>query len=169
MTIKDKKGKYIPIKKINDKNVVIMWDYTPITATNAKGELVDTPLAMWQEHRFKHIPTIQEIKNTINDYYNNIVDKKILTEFVWKGMNVWLSTENQFNYKAAYDLAVQYNGATLPITFKFDNGIDSVFYEFKTLEDITDFYLQAIKHIKQCLEYGWDKKNAINWEFYQIS
>lgn len=169
MEIKDKKTKYTPIKKINNNNVVIMWDYTPITVTNAKGEIIETPLAIWQEKRFNHIPSLQEIKNTINDYYNQIVDKKILTEFVWKNMNVWLSTENQFNYKAAYDLSVQYNGETLPITFKFDNGIDSIFYEFKTLEDLTDFYLQAIKHIQHCLEYGWMKKNGIDWSFYHLN
>ena len=39
-------------------------------------------------------------------------------------MPVWLSSENQFNYKAAYDLAVQTGGATLPVTFKF--GTDEV-------------------------------------------
>ena len=30
-------------------------------------------------------------------------------------MNIWLSSENQFNYKVAYDLALQTNGANLPI------------------------------------------------------
>jgi hypothetical protein len=34
-------------------------------------------------------------------------------------MPVWLSTENQFNYKAAFDLATQTGGKSLPVTFKF--------------------------------------------------
>ena len=152
MEIKDKKTKYTPIKKINNNNVVIMWDYTPITVTNAKGEIIETPLAIWQEKRFNHIPSPQEIKNTINDYYNQIVDKKILTEFVWKNMNVWLSTENQFNYKAAYDLAVQTGGMSLPIKFKFGTTKDPVYYTFTNINDLSDFYMSAMRYINDTLD-----------------
>ena len=46
----------------------------------------------------------------VYDWYNKQTDEKILSGFVWKGMKVWLSAENQFNYKAAFDLAMQTAG-----------------------------------------------------------
>ena len=72
----------------------------------------------YQAETFTHKPTIAEIKDIILDWYNKKINQEILTGFVWKGIPVWLSIENQFNYKAAYDLAVQTNGQLLP-TFKF--------------------------------------------------
>lgn len=67
------------------------------------------------EHEFNHQPTIEEVKNIITEYYNHITNQKILTGFSFQGNAVRLSTENQFNYKTAYELAVQTNGATLRI------------------------------------------------------
>ena len=64
------------------------------------------------------------VKKAILDDINAQTDEKIVSGMVWipaSGENpipIWLSTENQFNFKSAYDLAVQTNGATLPVTFK---------------------------------------------------
>lgn len=169
MKVKNKKTEYTPFKKISDTNVVVMWDYTPIFKSNAKGEKIETPLAVWQEKRFDYVPTLNEIKELINGYYNKNVEETILSGFVWKGMQVWLSTENQFNYKAAYDLALQTNGASLPMTFKFSNDTENVYYTFQTIDEITDFYMKAIKHIQTSLETGWLKKDKINWNLYMNS
>ncbi len=64
-------------------------------------------------------PSDEVVKALIMDWYNQKVDETILKGFSYEGVQVWLSRENQFNYKAAYDLAVQTNGATLPVVFKF--------------------------------------------------
>ena len=58
-------------------------------------------------------PTIDDIKKIITASINQEVDNEIYSGFVWNGYSVWLSTENQFNYKAAYDLAVQTGGSSL--------------------------------------------------------
>lgn len=145
-----------------------MWDFKPITKTNAKGEVKNTPLAVWQEERFDHIPTLDEIKNVIKSYYNKITDQKILSGFVWNGMKIWLSTENQFNYKAAYDLAVQTNGANLPIVFKFGDDNETVYHEFKDLNEMSEFYMASIAYIQNTLAEGWQKKDSIDWTFYTI-
>ena len=50
-------------------------------------------------------------------WYNSQTDAAILSGFAYNGAHVWLSVENQYNYKAAYDLAVQTGGETLPVTF----------------------------------------------------
>jgi hypothetical protein len=73
----------------------------------------------------------------INDYYNKQTDYKIVSGFKWKEKPVWLSSENQFNFKAAYDLAKQTDGANLPVMFKIgeENG-DPVYYTFETIEEL---------------------------------
>jgi hypothetical protein len=167
MEVKNKKKYFKPYNKVNDKHVTIMWDYKPIFKANAKGEEIESPLATWQEHTFNHIPTLSEIKEVITNYYNKLIDQSILSGLVWNGMKVWLSNENQFNYKVAYDLAVQTNGATLPIVFKFGDDDEAVYYEFKTLEDLSNFYITSINYVQTVLQEGWNKKDKINWDIYK--
>lgn len=112
----------------------------------------------WRQ-KFKQKPSLADIRAIIKETINNETDRKILEGFVWKGMPVWLSTENQFNYKAAYDLAVQTNGATLPVRFKFGTDAVPVYYNFESLEDFADFYTQAMVHINTVLNEGWAEKD----------
>lgn len=167
MEVKNKKTFFKSYNKINDNNVVIMWDYKPILKKNAKGVEIETPLAVWQQHVFDHVPTLTEIKNVVIEYYNKEIDKQILSGLTWNGMQIWLSTENQFNYKTAYDLAIQTNGETLPITFKFGNNEKSIYYKFENLEDLTDFYSTSVKYVQKTLNDGWLKKDSINWDFFK--
>ena len=111
-------------------------------------------------------PSLDEIKKIILAYYNQEIDNSILLGFKWNDMEVWLSTENQFNYKTAYDMAVQTNGATLPITFKFGSSDNPIYYKFTTLEDLTSFYTSAMTHIINVLNQGWNAKDSINWNLY---
>lgn len=112
----------------------------------------------WRQ-KFKQKPSLADIRAIIKETINNETDHKILEGFVWKGMPVWLSTENQFNYKAAYDLAVQTNGATLPVRFKFGTDAAPVYYNFESLEDFADFYTQAMVHINTVLNECWTEKD----------
>lgn len=112
----------------------------------------------WRQ-KFKQKPSLADIRAIIKETINNETDHKIIEGFVWKGMPVWLSTENQFNYKAAYDLAVQTNGATLPVRFKFGTDAVPVYYNFESLEDFADFYTQAMVHINTVLNEGWAEKD----------
>ena len=104
----------------------------------------------------------EERQNAINAI-NAATDEKILTGFSWNGKNVYLSTENQFNFKAAYDLAVQTNGATLPIKFKFgeDSEGNAVYHTFNSLNAFTDFYTSAIAYINRTLNEGWMEKDSL--------
>lgn len=122
--------------------------------------------ANYMEAEFCHKPSEEEIKQTIVGWFNSEVDETILSGFEWNGMKVWLSSENQFNYKAAYDLAVQTAGQTLPVTFKFGNE-EPCYYTFDNIEDLTDFYTNAMSHIQQTLAEGWKKKDAFRIEDYQ--
>lgn len=112
----------------------------------------------WRQ-KFKQKPSLADIRAIIKETINNETDRKILEGFVWKGMPVWLSTENQFNYKAAYDLAVQTNGATLPVRFKFGTDEAPVYYTFESIEDFSNFYTLAMVHINTVLNEGWAEKD----------
>lgn len=120
----------------------------------------------FMEHDFDHRPSADEVKEIVLAWYNSIIDKEIVSGFVWNGLPVWLSSENQFNYKAAYDLAIQESGF-LPVTFKFGTDEEPVYHEFTTLEELTDFYTKAMKHIQDTLKSGWQKKYAFDLNLYQ--
>lgn len=122
--------------------------------------------ANYMEAEFCHKPSEEEIRQIIVGWFNSQVDAAILSGFEWNGMKVWLSSENQFNYKAAYDLAVQTAGQTLPVTFKFGNE-EPCYYTFETIEVLTDFYTKAMLHIQHTLSDGWKKKDAFDIEQYR--
>ncbi len=115
-------------------------------------------------HTFDHKPTEQEIRDVIIAQINANTDAKILTGFVWQEKQVWLSTENEFNFKAAYDLAVQTGGATLPVKFKLgeDGNGNPVYHTFTELSEFTDFYTKAIAFVNTTLNEGWAEKDGID-------
>ena len=119
----------------------------------------------WRKN-YDHKPTKEELKTDLDGLVNSLTDEKILTAFVWNGNHVWLSTENQFNFKAAYDLAVQSNGAGLPVTFKLgeDERGNPVYHTFEELSEFTDFYTRAIAYVSDCLKDGWKEKDSIDYE-----
>lgn len=112
-------------------------------------------------------PTLTEVKDIILDWVNSETDNTILCGYVWHDMPVWLSTENQFNYKAAYDLAIQTNGESLPVTFKFGTTEEPVYYEFSTKDELNDFYSGAMSFINNTLYDGWQRKDSMSFDEYK--
>ena len=90
-------------------------------------------------------------------------DNKIAGGMIWNGYNVWLSMENQFNFKAVFDLAQQ-GMPVLPVTFKFGDE----FHEFTTLEELTKFYLASVKWAQTCLGECWQNKAMIEAEYNEL-
>jgi hypothetical protein len=123
----------------------------------------------YMEEEFDHKPSIDEIKSVITAYTNEQINAEIISSFKYKGNPVWLSQENQFNYKAAYDLAVQSGGTTLPVTFKFGTDEKPVYYKFTTMKDLSDFYISAMEYIQKALEKGWKKKDEVEWSKYIVN
>ena len=91
-----------------------------------------------------------------------------MSGFEYEGNLVWLSSENQFNYKAAYDLAVQTDGATLPVKFKFGTDEQPVYRIFDSMADLTEFYTSAMRFIQNTLDAGWQRKDTFCLELYQM-
>lgn len=144
----------------------IRWDVQPVL--NEKGEETDGVSFMYKliEH---HKPTMKEVKEIVLSWMNSEIDKKLIGGFVWKDMPVWLSSENQFNYKAAYDLAVQTGGANLPVTFKFGSTEEPVYHEFTSVDELTEFYTGAMGYINEVLNEGWKAKDAVDWSPYALA
>jgi hypothetical protein len=136
-----------------------IWMITWNKETDEEGN------SSYLSENFEHKPSLAEIKEVILSWFNAEIDKEILTGFTWKEIPVWLSMENQFNYKAAYDIAVQSNGETLP-TFKLGTTDNPVYYKFESLDDLKDFYFKALVFINETLSKGWEAKDAVNWEEY---
>jgi hypothetical protein len=113
---------------------------------------------------FEYKPTLSEIRTIIIDRINAHTDEKILTGFIWKGTRVYLSVENQNNFKAAYDLNMQTGGALLPIKFKLgeDDEGNALYHTFEDMEDFSDFYMSAVAYINQCLNEGWMEKDGLD-------
>lgn len=162
------KDYYTPLS-VNGNIVKIAFDYEPLFDTDEDGNKTESNVGTWSEHVFKKKPSLSQIKDFILSEINKRTDELILSGFTWKNRQVWLSTENQFNYKAAYDLAVQTKGKSLPITFKFGSSSNPQYYTFNSLEELTDFYTKVINHVNECLKEGWKKKDSINWEDYKIN
>lgn len=106
------------------------------------------------------------LKDLLINGLNREIQNKIISGFVWRDMKVWLSIENQMNYKNNYDLAINTNGDILPVTFKFSNDKGPVYYQFNSIEDLEEFYIAMNTHISNTLSEGWNKKNSINWTNY---
>lgn len=128
------------------------------------GKDDETQESGWNYRKtYDHKPSLAEIKNDILEQINADIDATILQGCTWNDMPIWLSTENQFNYKVAYDLAVQSDGASLPVTFKFGSDEAAQYHEFTTLEELADFYTHTVQFVQQTLSDGWTEKESIDW------
>ena len=112
--------------------------------------------------------SIDTVKEAILAQINDDVKANIITGFSWDGHPVWLSIENQTNYKSAYDLAIQTEGDTLPYVIRVgadDSAPDYI--RFNNRSDFADFYRAMVSHIQQCLANGWQLKDSIEWDRYE--
>ena len=158
------------IRVSGNKEVALVEQTNPVKGlwrVRFDVQIADDESATYMEMQFEHKPTIEEIKYLVIGYYNSEIDRKILCGFEYDGMAVWLSSENQFNYKAAFDLAMQTEGATLPVTFKFGTDEDPTYREFVTLEEFIDFYQKSMSYVQMTLQEGWKKKDSFDWKSYE--
>lgn len=122
----------------------------------------------WRKY-YDHKPTVREIKQDISNLINSETDAKILTGFTWNEKPVYLSTENQINFKAAYDIARDTQGVSLPVKFKLgeDEDGEPVYHTFTKLEPLADFVMKAMAFVVTTLNEGWVKKD-IDYTIFDI-
>lgn len=82
---------------------VVRWDFKPKLDENGN----ETGVYWYEEEAYNWIPTIEDIQRTIVDWFNKQTDGIIQHGFFWNGINVLLTEENKFNYKAITDEAAR--------------------------------------------------------------
>lgn len=143
---------YAPIRE-NATQVIISYDKVADGKKNA----------YWHEVYFNKNrnakPSLDQIKEAVLADINQRVKAKIIGGFVWTGINVWLSTENQINF-------VQ---AIAPVTLKIGENEEgeAVYQQFDTQEELKAFADACILWRQQCLQEGWQKKDSIDWSPYE--
>ena len=65
-------------------------------------------------------------------------------------------------------IAVQTDGATLPVKFKFGTDEQPVYRIFDSMADLTEFYTSAMRFIQNTLDAGWQRKDTFCLEQYQM-
>ena len=113
--------------------------------------------------------TLDIVKNAILGDINHRTDAKILNgyEFTPDGAQepivVWLSKESQTNFSEAHRLQI------VPVRFKLNETEDKqpIYHTFETFEELDRFYKGGVQYINQCLNEGWQRKDAFDWQAYQ--
>ena len=162
--------------------VPIREDASQVIVSYEKVDDGDTN-AFWYEVYFNKNrnskPTLKQIKDAVFADINAQTDAKILNTFPWtvqhgsdagKEVTVWLSKENQDNFKAKHDAALAYpNLVTFPMTYKIsETNDDAPVYEiFESLQELATFYLSGLAYIEQCYNEGWVRKDSIDWTPYE--
>jgi len=172
---------FVPLRE-DASRIIISYDY---------AEEADGVNATWWEIYFnktrKGSLSFSEIKEAILADIDARTDYRNENDMVWTSADgeqipVKLDSENKFNFKASYDLAVQMQGATLPVTFKMSEVEERtepeeggggktekkpVYHTFTTMEEATDFYLKAMAFLQAGYEAGWQKKDNFDFTPYE--
>lgn len=114
---------------------------------------------------------IEVIKSTINNYYNELCSDEILKGFKIDSDIVWLSQENQMNYKIYYDFALvnNQNGQEFkPIKIKIGDETESKYHTFESFEEYQKFVFDYTEHIQNTISKYWELKDSIDWTKYKI-
>lgn len=81
----------------------VRWDFKP--KLDEQGN--ETGVNWYEEEVYSYIPTINDIQQTITEWFNKQTDGVIEHGFEWNGIKVLLNDENKFNYKAITDEAAR--------------------------------------------------------------
>ena len=146
---------YKAVKHINDK-YIICWGLTH----HGKD------IYSWNYASLTYKPSIDKIKDIINSYYNELTKTNIENNFKWNGMNIFLSIENQIDYKLLFDTTVLLNGKNLPEDVKFKIGKNNFYYTFEDIDDMKDLIVAMNNHIRKYLKEGYKLKESIDYEDY---
>ena len=132
-------------------------------------------LSEWHEVYFPRkvvdLPSIEQVREAVLADIDRQTDAQILNgyEFTPDGAQdpivVWLSKESQTNFSEAHRLEI------VPVKFKLNETADQqpIYHEFTTFAELDRFYKGGVQYINQCLNAGWARKDAIDWEAYEAA
>lgn len=109
---------------------------------------------------YDRLPTAEVLTADVEDLVNAWVEDGILTGYVWKGQLVWLSVENQLNYRCAVD-AAELGGLTFPYRVRVVGGDGVGYVELSDAAELRTFWLGVQAHIRKLQEHGWVLKDGV--------
>lgn len=125
-------------------------------------------------HVFDHNPTKEEVHDVLIAHIDACTDEKILTGWRWQILHgedagkiakVWLSAENQTNYKSCHDAVHDYPELVeFPIRYKVGEDSDrkALYENFENLQELAQFYLGGTAYIRATLTAGWIEKDGLD-------
>lgn len=161
--------------KEDASRIVISYNLTEVDDTHAEW----VEVYVYKKQR-SHLD-FAEIKKAIIDDINATTDEKILNGYEWtilhgddegKTVKVWLSKENQENFKTKHDAAAAYpNLVTFPMKYKIseDEEEKAVYEVFQSFEELVQFYLGGLAYIETCYQEGWAIKDNFDFSPYNNS
>lgn len=168
---------YKPIYFMNGKWYVCFWCKEDMMSGQPvlKGgryvksdALIGTGMCTYSYIVYDSKPSVAKIQNDIEEIINDKVSNTIINGFCWNGNAIHLTKENQMNYKANYDLAMQSGGANLPFRIKTDRFGLTEYVVFFTIDELSEFYIAMNKHINNSLETGWAMKDNMDYTVYNV-
>lgn len=109
---------------------------------------------------YNHTPTVAEIRADVESLINERVAKTIRECMTYEGDPVWLSEENQLNFRSA---------PTTPVRFKLgeDSNGHPVYRTFTSKTELNNFNKAVADYIAACLNDGWNEKGSIDYSVFE--
>ena len=167
---------FVPLRE-DASRWIVSYDYT---------EETDGENATWYEVYFYKKtdgkPGIERIRDAIIADIDARTDERILSGYEWtvlhgdedgshigETVNVWLTMENQNNFKEAHRIAGNNASLVIPVKFKISEDAEkyAIYETFNSFEELNAFYLGAFAYVKACLDAGWQKKDAFDRTPYE--
>lgn len=134
------------------------------------------PSYSYATHLFDHQPTHEEVTELIYGAINEACDEAILTGCTYTTLEdtphrcqLYLNQQNQFNWKAIYDMAKHSGGGNLPAILKLGiSDEDAYYYTITTMRQLEHFILSVFKHIETTLASCWMAKQHLNLTPYTL-
>lgn len=154
----------------------LAYNLQPVSSDATAQTDATEPLYSYQWHIFDHRPTHSEVCDFLYGAINDACDEAILTggsyttlEDEPRTCRLWLNQQNQFNWKALYDMAGRSSGANLPAILKLGiSDEDAYYYRITTMRQLEHFILSVFKYISSTLATCWDAKQRLDLSPYTI-
>lgn len=116
----------------------------------------------WWAQDFMGLPTLQELKDIVNNYINEEIERKSRQEFVWTSSNG--ETFNiDFTPQKEYELRFQHG----EFPFDYALGKDYQNHTFESNEELEDLFNKFEEFKQSCREEMETIANSIDWSQYE--
>lgn len=120
-------------------------------------------------HTFTHKPTLDEIKQVINNQLSADADERKRNGFSWKGVPVRYDEEAERNITGISVKIPRLGAAMFPLKFKLGDYPDGspAFYEFTDAEDFESFTDALLVFSQECYAQSWQEKASIDMDIFK--